>query len=185
MRLGWADLREAPEVALIIAAQGRDQAAFAELVRRRQGWMRALMTRLCGDAAEADDLAQETFLRAWDRLDELRQPLAFGAWLRRIAVMRLLRSRRLRILDVDPTVESDDLLAEDPLPDRAAVARIDLDRALAVLSAPERLCVTLNLGEGLSHGEIVQLTNLPLGTVKSHIARGQAKLRRVLGDAHD
>ena len=62
----------------------------------------------------------------------------------------------------------------------AAGAKIDLERALARLSDAERLCVTLNHGEGLSHSEIVDMTGLPLGTVKSHVLRGTEKLRRML-----
>lgn len=177
----WTDLHEMPEAALVIAAQARDEAAFGELVRRRQGWLRALLRRLCGDVAEADDLAQDTFLRVWDRMGDLRQPLAFGAWMRRVAVMRFLQARRLSTLNLDHSVEADTLLADDPAPDRAASARIDLERGLAALSTVERLCVTLNLGEGMSHGDIADLTGLPLGTIKSHISRGQVKLRRILG----
>jgi len=53
-----------PETALVLAAQGGDQPAFTELVRRREAWLRSLMGRMCADAAEGDDLAQEVFLRA-------------------------------------------------------------------------------------------------------------------------
>jgi RNA polymerase sigma-70 factor (ECF subfamily) len=181
LRTGWADLRSASEAALVIAAQARDERAFAELIRRRQGWLRALFVRLCGSAAEADDLAQDTFIRAWDKIGDLRQPLAFGGWLRRLAVMRLLQSRRRKSLDTRPA-DGNALPSNGPAPDSIASARLDLARALAVLSPAERLCIVLNLGEGMSHGEIEAATGLPLGTIKSHIARGQAKLRRASGD---
>lgn len=72
------------------------------------------------------------------------------------------------------------LAAEEPTPEAAAGARIDLERALKRLSDAERLCVTLNHGEGLSHSEIVDMTGLPLGTVKSHVLRGTDKLRRAM-----
>ena len=70
--------------------------------------------------------------------------------------------------------------SEDSSPEAAAGAKIDLERALKQLSDAERLCVTLNHGEGLSHSEIVEITGLPLGTVKSHVLRGTEKLRRLL-----
>ncbi len=72
------------------------------------------------------------------------------------------------------------LADENSTPEAAAGAKIDLERALARLSDAERLCVTLNHGEGLSHSEIVDVTGLPLGTVKSHVNRGTEKLRRIL-----
>lgn len=72
------------------------------------------------------------------------------------------------------------IASEDSTPEAAAGAKIDLEKALARLSDAERLCVTLNHGEGLSHAEIVEITGLPLGTVKSHVLRGTDKLRRLL-----
>ena len=72
---------------------------------------------------------------------------------------------------------------EGSTPEAAAGAKIDLEKALAKLSDAERLCVTLNHGEGLSHSEIVDITGLPLGTVKSHVLRGTDKLKRLLEPA--
>lgn len=183
MRAGGLELSAMSEAALILAAQSRDQSAFAELVRRRQGWLRALLRRLCDDASEADDLAQETFVRVWERLGDLRTPQAFGGWARRVAVSLFMQARRRRRVTFSEM--SEEIAADDPFPDSAAGARIDLERALALLSPGERLCVTLNLGEGLSHGDIEEVTGMPLGTIKSHIARGTAKLRRALGDSHE
>jgi RNA polymerase sigma-70 factor (ECF subfamily) len=176
-------LGSASEPALIAAAKARDERAFAEIVRRRQSWMRGLLLRLAGDSALADDLAQETFVRAWERLGDLQNPLAFAGWLRRIAVTAFLQAKRRgggRVMQSLDAAEQ--FAAESPAVDRAAASRIDLDRALAMLSPAERLCVTLNHGEGLSHGEIAALTGLPLGTVKSHILRGVEKVRRAFGD---
>jgi RNA polymerase sigma factor (sigma-70 family) len=178
------DFRILPEAALVLAAQARDRAAFSELVRRREAWLRALLRRLTGNAAEADDLAQDVFIRAWRRLHSLRQPAAFGGWLRRLAVHRFIDAKRILRLEITES-DGDNVAAEDATPERAAAARIDLERALAQLNPAERLCLTLNLGEGLSHGEVAETTEMPLGTVKSHILRATAKLRRTLGGAHD
>lgn len=178
------DFRSLPEAALVLAAQGRDRAAFTELVRRREAWLRALLRRLTGDAAEADDLAQEVFLQAWRRLHVLHQPAAFAGWIRRLAVNRFIDMRRIGHIQ---TVHADaqDTTSDDVAPERTASARIDLERAMALLTPAERLCIALNLGEGLSHGEVAETTRIPLGTVKSHIMRGTAKLRRLLGGTHE
>lgn len=177
---GFSNLAEATEAALIVAAQARDQAAFGELVKRRQGWARALLRRMCGSHAEADDLAQEAFLKAWDRLRDLETPAAFPGWFRRIAVTTFLMAKRRQKAVFEVIDEASPVADETSTPEAAAGAKIDLEKALARLSDAERLCVTLNHGEGLSHSEIVEITGLPLGTVKSHVLRGTEKLRRLL-----
>lgn len=176
--LNWAN---ASEATLIVAVKARDQGAFAELVKRRQAWTRGLLRRLCaGDHAEADDLAQEAFMRAWDRMADLNTPAAFPGWFRRIAVTSFLMSRRRTKAGYDNLDDATALASEDSLPDAQAGARIDLEKALACLSDAERLCVTLNHGEGMSHGEIAEATGMPLGTVKSHVLRATTRLRGLL-----
>lgn len=174
------DLSAASEAALILAAQARDQAAFGELVKRRQGWARSLLRRMTANVAEADDLAQEAFVKAWNRLRDLETPAAFPGWFRRIAVTTFLMEKRRRKAIFEEITEASPIAAEDSSPENQAGAKIDLERAMARLTPPERLCVTLNHGEGLSHSEIVDMTGLPLGTVKSHVQRGTEKLRRLL-----
>ncbi|HWA50550.1 MAG TPA: sigma-70 family RNA polymerase sigma factor [Dongiaceae bacterium] len=180
MPRGTIDWAAAAEAALVLASQARDQGAFAELVRRRQGWARALLRRMCSNAAEADDLAQEAFIKAWDNMRSLETPAAFPGWFRRIAVTTFLMAKRKQKAIFEVIDDASPVAAEDSSPEAAAGAKIDLERALAKLSDAERLCVTLNHGEGLSHSEIVELTGLPLGTVKSHVLRGTEKLRRML-----
>ncbi len=179
------NLATTSEAVLVRAAQAGDRAAFAELVQRRHGWLRLLLLQLCGKADQADDLAQETLLRAWQRLSQLRDANAFSGWLRRMAVHHFIDSRRRLRLEIDEKAELDGSVSDDPPTDLAVGAKIDLERALAMLTAAERLCIVLNLGEGLSHGEIEQMTKLPLGTVKSHIARGIQKVRRSFGAGHE
>jgi RNA polymerase sigma-70 factor (ECF subfamily) len=174
------DTASAPEAALILAAQARDQAAFGELVRRRQGWARSLLRRMCRNDAEADDLAQEAFVKAWERLRDLETPAAFSGWFRRVAVTTFLMAKRRQKANLDPIDDASELASDASAPDSAAGARIDLERALKRLSDGERICITLNHGEGMSHGEIAEMTGLPLGTVKSHVQRGTEKLRKIL-----
>lgn len=177
---GSIDLGAASEAALIVAAQARNQAAFGELVKRRQGWARALLRRMCSNHAEADDLAQDAFIKAWDRLKDLETPAAFPGWFRRIAVTTFLMAKRRQKAVFEEIDDASPIADDTSTPEAAAGAKIDLERALAQLSDAERMCVTLNHGEGLSHSEIVEMTGLPLGTVKSHVLRGTEKLRRVL-----
>ena len=180
---GFLSLAQATEAALIVAAQARDQAAFGELVKRRQGWARALLRRMCSSHAEADDLAQEAFIKAWERLVDLETPAAFPGWFRRIAVTTFLMAKRKQKAIFEEIDDASPIADEGSTPEAAAGAKIDLEKALAKLSDAERLCVTLNHGEGLSHSEIVDITGLPLGTVKSHVLRGTDKLKRLLEPA--
>jgi RNA polymerase sigma-70 factor (ECF subfamily) len=183
-------LGKAEERVVVALAVCGDDAAFSELVRRRQSWLRNLLRRLCRDGALADDLAQQAFLQAWRSLRTLRSTDAFGGWLRRLAVNSWLahvRSSRARVgaMITADTPESLDEehesgLASTDLEAVTSQQQLDLDRALSRLSADERLCVVLAYSEGMSHSEITETTGLPLGTVKSHIRRGSERLRTIL-----
>jgi RNA polymerase sigma factor (sigma-70 family) len=172
-----ASLGQAAEAAVVALAMSGDVAAFCELVRRRQSWLRNLLRRLCRDPALADDLAQQVFVQAWRSLPGLRSVAAFGAWLRRLALNAWLAHRRAAP-PATVTLDAEDLAsAAVTLP---GPERLDLDRALAGLAPHERLCVVLAYSEGMSHGEISAATELPLGTVKSHVRRGAERLRALL-----
>ena len=168
---------ERSERDLIALARRGDDGAFGGLVRLRQTWIRGLLRRWSGDSQLADDLAQETFVRAWKHLRRLESPAAFGGWLRQIALNVWLEHARRRNIPLDELPDGDEI-------GEAAVAdagqAIDLERALDALRPPERVCIVLCLREGMSHAEVARATGLPLGTVKSHIARGTAKLRVLL-----
>jgi RNA polymerase sigma factor (sigma-70 family) len=175
---GRAALSSAAEAAVVVLAASGDDDAFTELVRRRQSWLRSLLRRLCRDVTLADDLAQQTFLAAWQKLPQLRAPAAFGGWLRSLAVNLWLQDRRKRHeLPLDE--QAADAVPAAPVADPSTA--LDLDRLLALLKPAERLCLVLCHAEGMSHAEIVATTGLPLGTVKSHVARGAAQLRALLG----
>ena len=176
----WA---AASEISIVLLAMNGDDAAYGELVRRRQNAIRNLLRRLTRDAALADDLAQQTFVQGWQSIRGLKSPGAFAGWLRKLAVNFWLQHARGSPQELP--------LEEDLRVEHAALAvsrQLDLDAALAQLPGDERLCIVLAYSEGMSHGEISQNTSMPLGTVKSHIARGSARLRELLhdyGDAHD
>jgi len=175
----WA---AANEISIVLLAMNGDDAAYGELVRRRQDAIRNLLRRLTREASLADDLAQQTFVHGWQSIRSLKSPGAFGGWLRKLAVNFWLQHARSSRQEV---AQDMDLRAEHPV---ATVSRqLDLDAALAQLPRDVRLCIVLAYNEGMTHGEISQTASIPLGTVKSHITRGSARLRELLhayGDAH-
>ncbi len=177
-RLAVADLQKAADILVIALACAGDDSAFAEVMRRRQARVRKFMYHLCRQTALGDDLAQQVFLTAWRSLRRLRSAAAFDGWLKRIMVNIWLQEvRRGKV-----TTISDVELADLAVHHDSTTARVDLDAALSTLPLDMRLCVVLAYNEGLSHPEIAALTSLPLGTVKSHIARGAARLRETLAD---
>ena len=171
-------LAGADDSSVVTCAIAGDDAAYGELVRRRQSAIRQLFRRLCRDPALADDLAQQTFLQAWRSIHTLKSPAAFGGWLKKLAVnVWLQRARTERAWQSTEDPES----LPEPGAHSSVTERLDLDSALATLPPDVRLCITLAYAERMSHREICEATGLPLGTVKSHITRGAARLRERLG----
>lgn len=169
-------MNNAAEAAVVALAKLGDKPAFEELVRRRQSAVRNLLRRLSRDHALADDLSQQTFIQAWKMLSSLQSPGAFGGWLRQIAVNIWLQQVRGH-KEMSFTGEEDTPVQSIT---ESHGEKIDLDYALTQLSPAVRLCIVLSHAEGMSHGEIVDATKLPLGTVKSHITRGTSRLRELL-----
>jgi len=158
-------------------ATAGDTAAFGALVRVYQSKVRGFLRRLTrGDAALADDLAQETFLEAHRKVAQYRGEGSFGSWLCGIAWSRFLMERRKR--KEEPLEAQPETACEDAGP--SIIARLDLERAMARLSAEERAALTLCYALGHSHGEAAEILSLPLGTVKSHVLRGREKLKAML-----
>ena len=161
-----------------LAAAG-DRAAFGELVRRHGSAVRGLLRRMGAQPSTADDIAQDAFLTAFERVAEFRGEGTFAAWVKRIAA-RLYVRRWRKDSRLTEEVEQDD---EGHGGEVSAVDRIDLDEAMKSLSDQERLCVSLCYGAGLSHAEAAETIGAPLGTVKSHVKRGLDKLRVRLAPA--
>lgn len=167
------------DMELAALAAGGERAAFGELVRRHGSAVRALLRRMGAEPATADDVAQDAFIAAFERIADFRGEGAFGGWVRRIAARLYVRRARRRLLQEGGTVRQDGEGASGG--EGAAAARIDLDGALAELSEMERVCVSMCYGAGLTHAETADALNAPLGTVKSHVKRGLEKLRKRLG----
>ena len=165
---------------LIVAILERDdRGAFAQLVTRHQSKVRTVLRRLTrGDAALADDLAQETFVLAWRNLRHFRFEARFSTWIYRIAFnawQSEARKKREVLLDMDDDAPPAGSEAYDELPDIAA--RIDMERAMATLSDGERAAITACYYADLSHEEAALALGMPLGTVKTHVLRAKAKLK--------
>ena len=153
-----------------------DREAFGELVRDYQSPLRNFLRKLTGgDAALADDLAQESFVQAFKRLSSLRQPESFKGWLYRIAYRTFLSDRRA----ARPTADEElaDGASINGYSDKQALLQHDLEKAMAVLKPEERAAIALCFGKGLSHPEAAEELGCPLGTVKTNILRGKEKLR--------
>lgn len=148
-----------------------DQAAFGRLVARHQASVRALSRRLTRSAADGDDIAQAAFLTAWRRRSTWRGG-SFRSWVCAIAYREFLNSRRNTASDAE---------VED-MPGDAGQGgeRLDLMRAMGALDASEQAAIALCLGAGLSHGEAALAMGAPLGSVKSWVLRGRAKLQKAL-----
>ena len=157
------------------AARG-DAASFGLLVRRHQSQVRGFLLRVTGGRhALADDLAQETFLEAWNKIAQFRGEGSFAGWLLGIAWSRVLMDARRRKLS---SLAGMDEPSADPSFDH--MARLDLEKAFARLSEPERAALTTCYTLGFSNDEAARMLKMPLGTLKSHIARGREKLHGLL-----
>jgi RNA polymerase sigma-70 factor (ECF subfamily) len=161
-----------------LAAEGRRD-AFSELVRRAAPVVGDLLRRMGAQDALADDITQEAMLAAYRAIGSYRGEAGFATWAMRIAG-RLYVKRRRKEARWRPMAEPVDPGLEAPGEERRSVARLDLDRALQQLSEPERLCVSLCHGAGMTHDEIAAALQVPLGTVKSHVNRGVKKLRALM-----
>lgn len=178
------------------AAAGSRQ-AFDELVRRHQASIVSLARALTHGSADAEDIAQEVFVRAWRSLNGFRGDSAFRTWLHRVAVNvinshhgRLARIRRVIQFGPPSAADADAALVgeEDPI-ERAAdpvdvehdmVMRDAIDKALGSIPEELRVAVTLRDIQGLDYREIATVLGIPIGTVESRIFRGRQRLQPLL-----
>jgi len=168
-----------PDRRTVLLAISGDTGAFERLVRDNQAYVRALLRRSCGDAALAEDLTQTVFLKAWRQLKSLRDPDAFRGWLRRIAVNALVDAVRRGTIKAEQALDAESGLGQTS-PELAIVNRLEVDQALARIGFSQRTCIVLAYGEGMSHVEIAAALEMPVGTVKSHIARGISAMRALM-----
>ncbi|MCX7624212.1 MAG: sigma-70 family RNA polymerase sigma factor [Thermomicrobium sp.] len=173
---------EDSDASLVAAAQAGDHAAFATLVRRYQGVVFAVALRLLGDRDAAEDIVQEAFVRAYFGLDRFRGT-NFRAWVLRIAHNAALD--HLRAARRHPRVPLE--RAPEPARDVEASPGVEhtglqaaLEAALALLPPDQRAVVLLVDVEGLPYDEVAEVLEIPVGTVKSRLARARVRLRQLL-----
>ena len=163
-------------VARAVAQQ--DAAAFGELVRRHQSQVRNFLRKLTRDVTLADDLAQDSFMHAWDKLHTFIGHGSFIGWLLKVAYTTFLQAKRKsnRYGEILEQVgHQGDASGQQYMPTSDEIT--DLDKFLAVLTEEERAVMILSYACGLSHREISDTADLPVGTVKSIIFRGKEKIR--------
>ncbi|MEM8635309.1 MAG: RNA polymerase sigma factor [Pseudomonadota bacterium] len=169
-----------PDSDLAAMAASGDMFAFEKLVRRHQATVRGLLVRLTGNQADADDIAQSSFLKAWSKISSYNGG-QFKSWICTLAYREFLQENRRnksRRHLIEELAETNQVAV---FPADKGLSR-DLDRALAQLPDSQRIAVVLCIGVGLSHNEVAVATGWPLGTVKSHVARGKSALQTLLGD---
>lgn len=167
------------ETIMIRLAAAGDEIAFARIVQHHQGRIRTLFVRWCGNQAMADDFSQMAFLQCWQKLKNLQNPLSFSGWLRQIALNIWLQHIRKN----DALWGAEDYDQQQAItPDYDVTIPLDLDRALSLLPANQRTVLVLHYNEQLTHVEIAEALEMPLGTVKSHLKRGGEQLKNILSD---
>ena len=161
------------------AVSAEDTAAFGELIRRHQSQVRNFLRRLTGDITAADDLAQDCFMHAWNKLQTFTGRGSFIGWLLKVAYTTFLQSKRKskrykEVLEEAAYVAQTESRSYTQQSDEVS----DLGKLLAVLKEDERAIIVMSYACGLSHREISEVTGLPTGTVKSVIFRSKKKIRK-------
>jgi RNA polymerase sigma-70 factor (ECF subfamily) len=177
-----------PDEQLVSRYLGGDPEAFAALVKRHEVRLYNVCLRILGDADDALDATQDTFLTALRKLDQFRGDAAFSTWMHRVAVNTcydLLRKRRrqpmLRLAGEDDRDPMQDEGPSTPDPADAVVGGIDAARALARVPEDFRIVLVLADVQDLPYEEIARILDVPVGTVKSRVHRGRIALAREMG----
>jgi RNA polymerase sigma-70 factor (ECF subfamily) len=166
------------EPALVERARAGSADAFGRLVHMHQQGLRAFLRRV--GAHDADDIAQETFVFAWEHIARFDSTRPFRPWLFGIAWRKFREGKRsfLRRLMRQGRAATDMEVSYQPNPG----LRLDLAKAVAGLPPEQKAALLLCLGCEFTHAEAAETLAMPLGTVKSHVARGREKLAAALGE---
>ena len=181
---------------VVLLARGGQERAYRELVRRYERPIVSLLYRMVRDRELAEDLSQETFVKALNAIESYRPEYKFSSWLFKIAnnaAIDHLRRRELDTLSLEgsPHAVTPDAMeatalqigdrAENPL-DIVEAKELggEIERAIAQLRPEYRACILLRHVDGRAYEEIAEMLDLPLGTVKTYIHRARNELRRLL-----
>ncbi len=181
---------------IVALARGGEEAAYRELVRRYERPLFSLLYRMVRDRELAEDLAQETFVKALNAIESYRPEYKFSSWIFKIAnnaAIDHLRRRELDTLSLEgsPHAETPEAIEatalqigdrqESPLDEvEARELGGEIETAIAKLRPEYRSCILLRHVEGRAYEEIAEILGLPLGTVKTYIHRARNELRREL-----
>lgn len=166
---------------LVHRARDGDRKAFEQLYRLHINRVYGLCLRMTGQHSLAEDLAQEAFIRAWERLDTFRGESAFFSWLYRLTFNVVLGDQRSRQRRSARVVALEDLASlPQPAAERRSGLRADLEAAIAALPPGAREVFVLHDVEGYKHEEIAKMTGIATGTSKAHLHRARRLLREQL-----
>ena len=175
---------------LIIKAKSGDTLAYEDLVKKYQKKIYYLCQRMTGTHQSADDLSQETFIKAFFAISKFKEDMNFFTWIRKIAVNSTLNYLKVRKRE-KPLGENSEQIPGNPatisqeLPqDRVQRTQIERKFKAALQSIPsdQRSIFILKVYEGLSYKDIAQLLNIPFGTVMSRLNRARKKLKFIMAD---
>jgi RNA polymerase sigma-70 factor (ECF subfamily) len=167
-------------------ARAGDRLAFEQLYRSHCDRIYALCWRMCGgDRGLAEDMVQEAFVRAWNKLDLFRGDSKFGTWLHRLTVNVVLSDRRIRVKRLQREREMVDDVERTLVGDRDVFAGLRKDLEAAIAGLPERARTVLILYdiEGYQHSEIAEMTGMAVGSSKAQLHRARKLVREVLKDS--
>lgn len=173
------DNPRAQDERLLSRVKTGDTRAFEELYRRYSSRIFSLTLRMVRNRADAEDLLQEIFLHAYDKLPSFEGRSAFGTWLHRLAINRCLdhlRSRAAREQTRNEPLDTTTIVGRHARGTRA----LELERAIAELSPTTRAAFLLHDVQGYGHKEVGEIMGVAVGTSKSLVHRARTKLREIL-----
>lgn len=168
------------ELADVAAASAGDRRAFERLYRTHGQRIYALCLRMCGDQSAAEELVQDVFVRAWQKLDSFRGDAAFGTWLHRVAVNIVLSRRKKDGRQRDRMSDDEDAIDVVPTRSVSIAERVDLESAIAQLPVGARRIFVLHDVEGYTHEEIGEILDITSGGSKAQLHRARMLLREAL-----
>ena len=173
-----------PDEALVLQCQRGDPAAFAELIGKYQRMIHSLTYRMTGSMADAEDLAQETFINAYRQIGSYRGASKFSTWLYRIAINVCLTWRRREMRRVEATANWGETngaqYGSGECPETGSDLNGRMHEALLKLTAKQRAAIMLTLYDGLNHAEAAEILNCSETTVSWRVFAARRKLKRWL-----
>jgi RNA polymerase sigma-70 factor (ECF subfamily) len=180
-------MSDLPDRLLLLQAKQGNTTAFGDVVRRYQNAVFSVCYRLTGNRQEAEDMSQQTFIRAYQRLNSFEVERPFLPWIRRVAAnvcLNAMERRRLESVDVETVEESLPASLHENPAHHMEVQETTIRLHAAVLALPPayRAVIELRHFQELSYEEVSDLLNLPLNTIKSHLFRARKLLAEALKD---